>query len=138
MARVIVHSRYALDHNRHSWQCPQIRSEAMRPRPLPQSLVDLPHLSRVQLRFATGTACTTQGRGTAAAPFRVPTAHALAARLQFARDFGKKHLARSKQTARSLPPLLQALKIASWRNMGLHALIVIHRVSIVTVLCETQ
>jgi hypothetical protein len=138
MARVIAHSGDALDHNRYSWQCPQIRSEAMRLRTLPQRLVDLPQVSGVQLRFAAGTACATQGCGATAPPFRIPTAHALAARLQFPRDFCQHHLARSKQTARLLPPLFQALKIPSWRNMGLHAAILSHRPSLVTVLCETQ
>ena len=77
----------------------------MRLRTLPQRLLDLPQLSRVQLRFAAGTAGATQGCYAAAPPLRIPTAHALAARLQFARDFCQKHLARTKQTARLLPPL---------------------------------
>jgi hypothetical protein len=60
MARVIAHPSHTFHHRRYAWQRPQIRTEALRPGPLPQRLLYLPQLSPVQLRFAARTARAAQ------------------------------------------------------------------------------
>ena len=143
MARMIVHTGQSLRHQGHSRQRPQIGAEAVRPCALQQRFLDLLELLVIQLGLAARPTGATQGRGTAAPPFFVPTTDALATDLQFPSDRRVNHLTGLEPTGRLFATMLQLPKIPTRRNRCAHdssigdgGLFVTILREIVTVLCE--
>ncbi len=139
MARVILHSGDALDHQRDAGQGPERGTETMRAGPLAQCRVDTGQLLRRQSRLAPRSAGGAQRLAATRAPRLIPPHHALAADSQAPRDRALRLATGGEQPRGLLPTNFQPMEIPSWRNMSGHASIVqCARLSIVTVLRETQ
>jgi hypothetical protein len=138
MAGVIVHASQSLDHRRHPWQGPQIRTETVSPRTPPQGTGKVLELLRIQLRLATRPACAAQGHRTTTPPLRVPPTDTLATDPQFASNRCRDHLASSEQASRLLTSLLHSLKISTRRKSCVHAFSIDDTALTVTLLCEIQ
>jgi hypothetical protein len=100
MTGVIAHPSQALDDLGDARQRPQVGVEAVHPRALPQRLVYLPQLGRLQLRFAAGPSCAAQSSNSTASPLPIPTRHTLTTHFQFSGDGCKDQLPGSKQAGR--------------------------------------
>jgi len=88
MAGMIVNARSPLDDRRHAGQCPKIGSEAMGLCALPQSLVHMLELRRVQFRPAACTSRPANPFWLILPPSLEPSAHALTADVEFTGDLG--------------------------------------------------
>ena len=122
MAGMIVNARGLLDDRRHAGQGPQIGSETMGLRALPQSLVHLFELSLVQL---WPVACPLRP----ANPIRLmllpclePSAHALTADVEFTGDLCLGTLAGGKQPRGAATAFLHGGEVAARRTGSFHAL----------------
>jgi hypothetical protein len=138
MTGMVVDTGYALNHQRHPRQRPEIRVEAVGPRPLPQRVLHLPESPGIEPWFAARPPGTVEGADTAASPLCVPSAHALTAHSQLTSNRGKNHLAGGKQAARLFAAVLELLKIAARTNVCRHTSRIADPAPIVTVLCEIQ
>jgi len=136
MAGMVVNAGHALHHQRDSRQGPQVRVEAVCPRPLPQGFFHLPELPGVELGLAAGPAGGVEGAHAAAVPLRVPAAHALAAHLQLTSDGGKNHPASGKQATRLFATKFELMKIATGTNRRRHDSSIDDHVVVVTIFCE--
>lgn len=138
MPGVIRHARQALDEPRHPRQGPELRAEAVRPRPLAQGRFDAAQLLGCQAGLAPGPPRAAQRGTPAPSPRPVPSHNALATGAQPAGDGGLRLLGRGEEPRGLLPTTFQCLEIPSWCNMSMHAPIIRQSCSAVTVLCETQ
>jgi hypothetical protein len=137
MTRMVVNAGHRLDHQRDSRQRPQVCVEAIGARPLPQRFLYLPELPGIELGFAASPADGVEGADAAAAPFRVPAAHTLAAHFQLAGDGGKNHPAGGKQAAGLFATQFELPKITAGTNRRGHASRVNDQAQNVTIFCET-
>ena len=145
MTGMVVDIGHALNHQRHPRQRPEIRVEAIGPRPLPQLPLHLPELPGIEPWFAARPPGAVEGVDTAASPLCVPSAHALTAHSQLTSNRGQDHLAGGKQAARLFAAVFELLKIAARANACRHSSSIIYDAlsvtifrDIVTVLCEVQ
>ena len=136
MTGMVVDAGHALHHQRDARQRPQVRVEAVRPRPLAQGFLHLPELPGIQLGFAASTSRAIQGAQAAAIPLRVPAAHALATYLQLTSNGGKNHPASGKQAAGLFAAKFKLPKISAGTNRSGHASSIDHPAAAVTILCE--
>lgn len=136
MTGMVVHPGHTLNHQRHPRQRPEIRSEAVPPRTLPEHLLHLAELSSSELWLASRPPGGVEGANAAALPPRLPPADALAAHLQLTRNRGPNHLAGGKQAARLFAPAFEFLKIATGTNRRTHASSIGDDASSVTIFCE--
>ena len=88
MAGMIVNARGPLDDRRHAGQCPQIGSETLGRRALPQSLVHLLELRSVQFRPTACPPRPTNPIRLTLPPCLEPSAHALTADVEVTGDLG--------------------------------------------------
>ena len=140
MPGMIANSRHPLDHPGHTRQGPQIAGEPLSPTALEQHLLDLSEATTVQFRFASSPPGAPQRLATAASPFPIPTADALATDFELTRDGRQNQCASSKQASCLLAPTLQSPEISSRTNWC----VLVHEYKYnqfprcVTVLCEIQ
>jgi hypothetical protein len=143
MPRVIAHPGHSLDDLRDARQRPQVRVEAVCPRPIAQRRLDLLQLFGVQAGGPAGPTRAAQGLRPPSLPLRKPTADALPAHVQLA-GHRRQSLALPKQSGRSLPALFQRLKIAArphptpTTTVHAHARCIAQSGQSVTLLCEIQ
>ena len=116
MSAVIAHSRDPLEEGGNPRQRPQLRSETMGPGSLPQGLVHQSQLLVVQFRRPPSPARTTNPARLIRPPCLKPTAHALAADVEFPRHLRLDPLASDEQPRGAAPPLLQGRKISPGRT----------------------
>ena len=116
MSGVVAHSRDPLDEGGHPRQRPQLGPKTMRPGSLPQCLVYQSQLLVVQFRLAPSPARTTNPARLTRSPCLPPTAHALAADVEFPRHLRLSPLASGEQPRRTAPPLLHGREISPGRT----------------------
>jgi hypothetical protein len=138
MTGVIMHTCEMLNENRNPRQGPQIRTEAVGPRPLPQFPVQTLNLLSIDSRPASSSTSTTESTHATSFPLPIPSADTLAGHSQSSRDLGHDQLSGRKHTGRLVSPLFQRSKIPSRTKSGRHAHIINVAGTIVTLLCEIQ
>ena len=113
VTRVVLHARDLLDHPRHSWKRPQVRSKPPRHCPFAQRLIEDLEIGLLQPRPTTRSTRRPQTRRAVPTPSRIPAMNTRPAHSQPTSDLGLLQPPSGKQPRRPLAACLQTLEIAT-------------------------